>query len=340
MFVIPGKPRTPLLTLSPNRPARVGLTIASLVLCALVAACGGSPAKTAPHGAPHTAPSGSAAEQANPTAGPHTLPPSQLISITLTPTTPAGAGDLDSAARLIRQRAAQVGESNTEATVSGRGVVLTGPKSDEALLKALSTGGVLRLRHVLLEQVQGGGTDGDASLVRPGVLKLFREVSCESGAGDGAWKLQAGYAKSSDWDNPDAQVVSCDGSGTKYALDVAKILGKDVTNASAALSATYTDWQVNVTLDTTGASAFGALTAHLSNTYYPSASMNQNYAVLDEIGIVIDGDVVSAPQVLSAITGGKLQISGKFTPSAARLLAAQLQGPLPVVFQISSISNG
>jgi preprotein translocase subunit SecD len=84
---------------------------------------------------------------------------------------------------------------------------------------------------------------------------------------------------------------------------------------------------------------FSALTSHLSDTYYPTASTNQNNAVLDEIAIVVDGNVVTAPVIQGAVPGGKVQITGNFTRDYAQELAAQLQsGRLPVNFRISAIS--
>ena len=109
--------------------------------------------------------------------------------------------------------------------------------------------------------------------------------------------------------------------------------------AYPAAAAADSQWEVNLSLNSGGAAAFSALTSHLSHTYYPTASTNQNNAVLDEIAIVVDGNVVTAPVIQGAVPGGKVQITGNFTRDYAQELAAQLQsGRLPVNFRISAIS--
>ena len=43
------------------------------------------------------------------------------------------------------------------------------------------------------------------------------------------------------------QIVSCDSSGGKYALDVAKVPGTQIATAAAELSTTSNQWEVLVT---------------------------------------------------------------------------------------------
>jgi hypothetical protein len=250
------------------------------------------------------------------------------------------------AAQLLRQRAAYLHLPDTQALVAGPHVVLTGPAADQAQLKAIAIPGVLNFRQVLLYQPYGGtasaaATYGDASLVNQHTLARFRKLACKPGESDTAWKAQVGYTQSSDWDNPGAQIVSCDGSGGKYALDVAKVLGENLTNATAALSTTNNYWQVTLTFDDAGASEFGTLTANLYDKYYSgSQGGNQNDAALDQVAIVLDGNVVSAPEIEGPIPGGVAQITGAFTRAQAEELAADLQsGALPADFRVSAIST-
>ena len=58
------------------------------------------------------------------------------------------------------------------------------------------------------------------------------------------WKQQAGYTSAADYDNANAQIVSCDSQGDKYALDVAKVPGQQIQTASAELSTTSNEWEV------------------------------------------------------------------------------------------------
>jgi hypothetical protein len=268
---------------------------------------------------------------------------SAQVSITLSPVTPASAAELAAAARLISERVAGSGLPGA-ATVSGQNVVLTGHAADKTALEGLAGMGVLRFRHVLLEEPAGGAANGDASLVQPGVLSLFHSLVCTPGESATAWHQKAGYTSPADWNNPAAQVVSCSG-GTKYVLDAATVVGQEVTRAVPAVSQTSGQSAVALTLNNAGASAFSALTTHLYNTYYSGSSAgNQNDMVLNQVAAVIDGTVVSVPETAGPITGGHLEITGNppagLTHAAASQLAAELQdGPLPVAFQIAGTST-
>ena len=182
---------------------------------------------------------------------------------------------------------------------------------------------------------------GDSSLVKPNVLSKFNKLVCKPGQSDTVWKAQVGYTQSSDWDNPDAQIVSCDSSGGKYALDVAKVLGEDVTNATAELSTTSNQWQVILTFNNAGTSAFGTLTTNLYDKYYSGAQGgNQNDVVQDQVAIVLDGNVVSAPEINSSIPGGSAQITGSFTQAQATQLQNVLKyGSLPLKLTPQSVQS-
>ena len=182
---------------------------------------------------------------------------------------------------------------------------------------------------------------GDSSLVKPDVLAKFNKLVCKPGESDTVWKAQVGYTQSSDWDNPDMQTVSCDANGGKYALDVAKVLGEDVTGATAELSTTSNQWQVVLTFNNAGTSDFGALTTTQYDKYYSGAqSGNQNDVVLDQVAIVLDGNVVSAPETDAAITAGSAQITGNFTQAQATQLQNVLKyGSLPLRLTPQSVQS-
>jgi hypothetical protein len=303
--------------------AMAGVAVAVL----MVTACTSSASSAAPPGTPAASISSAPAVQS-------------FVSITLSPVVPASAHDLAAAAQLIGERAARSGLRHARAAVSGRNVVLTGLAADENALEGLAGMGVLRIRHVLLQQPPGGGTHGDAGLVQPGVLRLFRKLVCNPGESDAAWQREVGYTTSAAWDDPTAQVLSCS-SGTKYVLGVAAVLGQEVTGAVASPGQPPGQWVVALTVNSAGASAFGALTTHLYNTYYSGITTgNQNDMVLDQAAVVLDGTVVSAPLIAGPIAGGHLEISGNFTRAAVGELAAELQGgPLPVAFRIAGTST-
>ncbi len=166
------------------------------------------------------------------------------------------------------------------------------------------------------------------------VLALFNKLICKPGDTQ-AWKSQVGYQDTTPYNNPDVQVVACGNNGGqwgKYVLDVAKVQGKQVTSASAGLSTTSNQWQVNLSLNSAGAAAFSTLTSHLYNTYYSAGQAgDQNSAILDQVAIALDGNVVSAPQIIAAIPGGNAQITGNFTQAQATQLQNELKfGSVPL----------
>jgi preprotein translocase subunit SecD len=298
-------------------------------LAASAASMAGAIALTLTVVLPLTAASGPASPSARP------IP---LVSITLSPTTPASTDVLAAAARLLGQRAAYLHLPDTQAQVSGPDVVLTGPVADETQLKAIATAGVLNFRQVLLYQPYSGTTYGDASLVNRHTLALFRKLACTPG-NTSTWKDQVGYTAAGDYDNPDTQIISCDSNGNKYALDVAKVPGTQIGTAVAALSTTSNQWEVTLRLKSAGAAAFTHLTSELVAKYLSGAGAgNQDDFWLDSIAVVLDGNVITAPHTEGPIPGGIAQIAGNFTRAQAEELAAELQsGPVPVDFRVSAI---
>jgi preprotein translocase subunit SecD len=175
---------------------------------------------------------------------------------------------------------------------------------------------------------------GDPSLVNKETLALFNKVSCKPNDTT-QWKIEAGYTNPQDYDNPNAQIVSCDSSGGKYALDVAKVPGTQIATAAAELSTTSNQWEVLVTLKSAGATAFANLTSEQATKYYPSASTNEDDFYLDTIAVVLDGNVTTAPETNGAIPGGTFQVTGNFTQAEATQLANVLTyGALPLNFNI------
>lgn len=122
-------------------------------------------------------------------------------------------------------------------------------------------------------------------------------------------------------DDPNQQIVSCDQTGeAKYLLDVAAVVGSDVSTATETVD-TAGAWQVELRLTSEGRKKFGDLTA---------ATVNQ------QIAIVLDGIVQSAPTVSQAIPDGIATITGDFDKKEAQDLANVLKyGALPLTFDQS-----
>jgi preprotein translocase subunit SecD len=175
---------------------------------------------------------------------------------------------------------------------------------------------------------------GDASMVKPSVLAVFNKLNCN----DKDWKAKIGYT-STVYDAKGAQIVSCSqpspgAAMIKYVLGTVVVSGTDVTAAQAGLpnsqqSLNSSAWQVNLSFNGKGTAAFGAITTTMYDKY---GGGGRPTSVLDQLAIVLDGVVVSAPNIdQGAITGGNAQITGTFTEAQATTLADQLQyGALPI----------
>ena len=99
--------------------------------------------------------------------------------------------------------------------------------------------------------------------------------------------------------------------------------GDHVANATAEPDPTSGQVAISLKMDNEGARIWGAMTTEAANAQYR------------EIAIVLDNEVVSAPSVKGAITGGSSSITGDYTVDEAKDMASILQiGKLPAKPQI------
>lgn len=130
-------------------------------------------------------------------------------------------------------------------------------------------------------------------------------------------------------------LITCDqDKAYKYLLGPALIPGNMVTRAIAAVPQNSVAYVVQLEFNNQGAADFQTVTAHLATQTSPQ----------NQFGIVLDGQVISAPSVASSYTagiaGGKAEISGSFTQKSAQDLANILSyGALPLSFDVSSVEN-
>jgi len=129
---------------------------------------------------------------------------------------------------------------------------------------------------------------------------------------------------------PDEQLITCDRElANRYLLGPADVVGTDIATATAGIPQGGVAWQVNLEFTGDGADAFFQSTQRLSQQPPPQ----------NQFAIVLDGLVVSAPQVNEAIPGGRAQITGSFTQEEATTLANVLQyGALPLAFEVSDVT--
>jgi preprotein translocase subunit SecD len=104
-----------------------------------------------------------------------------------------------------------------------------------------------------------------------------------------------------------------------YALKVGEGKGPIITGNDVA-SAVYEQDRIKIKLKSDAAAVFAEATKR-----------NLGSA----IAICLDGKVISSPRVMSEITGGEIEISGRFTKSEAGYMAALINnGVLPVSFTV------
>src|SRR5690606_14426915 len=106
-------------------------------------------------------------------------------------------------------------------------------------------------------------------------------------------------------------VPSAENAGLSYILAEAPLMtGEDLVDAQAAFNQQTSEPIVNFRLSAGGGRKFGDVT---------TANVGRLFA------IVLDNEVISAPQTREPILGGSGQISGSFTVESANNLAILLR---------------
>jgi preprotein translocase subunit SecD len=105
----------------------------------------------------------------------------------------------------------------------------------------------------------------------------------------------------------------------KYILGPVLIDGRDVAQAMAVRTSTFSGtrgWQVEFRLTPEGAKKFAIATTSAGHAQPPG----------NQIAIIVDGRVVSAPIIQAPIRNGNGVITGNYDEQRAKALAAQLEG--------------
>lgn len=264
-------------------------------------------------------------------------------SVTLQPRiAPGEAGTvtskaIDKAVEIIRLRVDGKGVAEAEVKSQGSGanrqivVSLPGVTSRD-LVEAVGKTAEMRFRQVL---ARGSGIPTAADVAAAPLQGVSPEVSARFATIDCS-KPENRQGNSSDL--PEAVIVACDKLGvTKYVLDKAEVLGRQISDASADLDTQAgSNWSVNLTFDSEGAAAFGALTARVTGLPDPTNQL----AYTNQVAIVLDGLVISSPRINEAIPGGTAQITGGFTQEEAIDLARDLDyGSLPLAFDRGEVKT-
>ena len=238
---------------------------------------------------------------------------------------------IDQAVTIIRQRVNSLGVAESEVTAQGSGtnrqIVISVPgDSGRRVVDLVGQTAELRFRQVLAESsgLAGSGLDTATPTagVTPELSAKFAALDCsklENQQGTGA-------------DSPSETIVACSRTGaSKYILAPAEVLGQQVSKASAGIDQQGSaGWFVSLSFNGEGTSAFGALTGRVTSLASP----------LNQVAIVLDGLVVSAPSINEAIPSGNAQITGSFTQTEAEDLANVLKyGALPLAFDRGEVQQ-
>jgi len=238
---------------------------------------------------------------------------------------------IDQAVSIIRQRVNSLGVAESEVTAQGSGtnrqIVISVPgDSGRRVVDLVGQTAELRFRQVLAESSALGGTSASAATPAAGVSA---EVNAKFAALDctNATNLQGTGA-----DAPTDVIVACSRTGaSKYILAPAEVLGRQVSKASAGIDQQGASaWYVLLTFNGEGTKAFGALTGRVTTLASPQ----------NQVAIVLDGLVVSAPSINEAIPSGNAQITGSFSQLEAQDLANVLKyGALPLAFDRGEVQQ-
>ncbi|GAA1294084.1 protein translocase subunit SecD [Streptomyces sanglieri] len=151
--------------------------------------------------------------------------------------------------------------------------------------------------------------------------KQFAALDCSS---------KASRAEAARGAKPTDMVVACSSEGdAKYVLGPSEVSGTEVDNAKAGFDQQRGMWVVNMEFTKQGSKQFQTITKKLSAQPSPQ----------NQFAIALDGEVVSAPQVNTTLSGSA-EISGSFTQQSADDLANVLSyGALPLSFKEQSVTT-
>ena len=239
---------------------------------------------------------------------------------------------IDQAVSIIRQRVNSLGVAESEVASQGSGtnrqIVISVPgESGRRVIELVGQTAELRFRQVLAETSGVPTTATDAAATPPAGISpelnaLYAALDCtipENRQGTGS-------------DVATDVILACSNDGgAKYILAGAEVLGRQVSKATAAVDPTTGgNWFVSLTFNGEGTKAFGDQTARVVSLTAPQ----------NQVAIVLEGLVVSAPRINEAIRGGSAQITGNFTQLEAQDLANVLKyGSLPLAFDRGEVQQ-
>jgi preprotein translocase subunit SecD len=260
-------------------------------------------------------------------------------SVTLQPRLAAGENGkvtnaaIDQAVSIIRQRVNSLGIAESEVTAQGSGanrqIVISVPgDTGRRVVDLVGQTAELRFRQVLVSGSPVATATGSTTPATPPV-GVTATLNAKYAALD---CTKSANLQGTGTDVATDPIVSCERTGTsKYILGPAEVLGRQIASATAAINqSTGSGWYILLNFKNDGTKAFGTLTTRVTKLAAPQ----------NEVAIVLDGLVVSAPAIIEAITSGSAQITGSFTQTEAQDLANVLKyGALPLAFDRGEVQQ-
>ncbi|MFM8870406.1 MAG: protein translocase subunit SecD, partial [Actinomycetota bacterium] len=278
------------------------------------------------------------------------------VSVTLQPVGEYEANALDVAVEIIRQRVDSLGVAEPEIIRQGGTVVvnLPGVKDQQSALDLVGRTGELTLRPVLqmgttatTTTVAGETTTTIDGATSTSVAEQTTTTAADVATGPGSARRAAtttvpptdsSAPAADDGADPattsaqpqlaEGQEILADKDGSFVYLVGPVAATGEVFENDASAEIQNGSWVVVVTLRSgaVGEDQWNAVAAQCFNKAETCPSQ--------QLAIVLDGEVISAPTVQEpTFTGGSVQISGDFTESEARQLAKILEfGAVPVKF--------
>jgi len=278
------------------------------------------------------------------------------VSVTLQPVGEYEANALDVAVEIIRQRVDSLGVAEPEIIRQGGTVVvnLPGVKDQQSALDLVGRTGELTLRPVLqmgttatTTTVAGETTTTVDAVTSTSVAEQTTTTAADVATGPGSARRAATTTvpptdssvpvaddsavpatTSAQPQLAEGQEILADKDGSFVYLVGPVAATGEVFENDASAEIQNGSWVVVVTLRS------GAVGEDQWNAVAAQCFNKEETCPSQQLAIVLDGEVISAPAVQEpTFTGGSVQISGDFTESEARQLAKILEfGAVPVKF--------
>ncbi|WP_152648109.1 protein translocase subunit SecD [Demequina sediminicola] len=185
----------------------------------------------------------------------------------------------------------------------------------------------------------------DSELVTPETTSAVEPVFGETDPSSFEWltaDVQSDYAALDCTDgtnyagrsmgDPETGYVACATDFQKVAMGPVELDGNDIETATSGPRMTQQgtltgDYEVRIQFTSEGGAKFDEISQRLMTLESPR----------NQFSVVLDGVVISHPQVTERIPGGEASISGNFTQESAEQLANQLKfGALPISLEVQS----